>query len=109
MFDDDDVDDENIAGVVHHEDPSQLTQMIKLIVDYIGLLNAHQATKLNRVFSCSRHISYMAWVVEGIINQDHPWQNWKPRYFSIGGGSYNTRFCKEFYKSLCELNDIVPV
>jgi hypothetical protein len=70
---------EDLTGVVHHEDPSQLTQMIKLIVDYIGLLNAHQATKLNRIFSSSRHISHMAWVVEGIINQDQPWQNWKPR------------------------------
>jgi hypothetical protein len=71
---------EVIAGVVHHEDPSQLTQMTKLIVDYIGLMNAHQATKLNRVFSRSGHISYMTWVVEGIINQDQPWQNWKPRW-----------------------------
>ena len=53
--------------------------MIKLIVDYIGLLNAHQASKLNRIFSSSRHISHMAWVVEGIVNQDQPWQNWKPK------------------------------
>ena len=71
--------DELDAGVVHHEDSSQLTQMIKLIVDYVGLLNAHQAKKLNREFPSSNHISYMTWVVEGIINQDHPWQNWKPR------------------------------
>lgn len=79
--------DGSSTGVVHHEDPSQLTQMIKLIVDYIGLLNAHQATKLNRVFTCSRHISYMAWVVEGIINQDQPWQNWKPRFLALRGSS----------------------
>ena len=69
-----------LAGVVHHEDPSLLTQMIKLIADYIGLLNAHQSTKLNRVFSSSGHISFMTWVAEGIINQDQPWQNWKPRW-----------------------------
>eukprot|EP00090_Calanus_glacialis_P000704 TRINITY_DN10474_c0_g1_i1.p1 TRINITY_DN10474_c0_g1~~TRINITY_DN10474_c0_g1_i1.p1 ORF type:complete len:538 (-),score=151.56 TRINITY_DN10474_c0_g1_i1:391-2004(-) len=79
--------DGSSTGVVHHEDPSQLTQMIKLIVDYIGLLNAHQASKLNRIFSSSRHISHMAWVVEGIINQDQPWQNWKPRFLALRGSS----------------------
>jgi hypothetical protein len=38
-----------------------------------------QASKLNRGFSADRQISYMTWVAEGILNQDQPWQSWKPR------------------------------
>jgi len=79
--------DGSSTGVVHHEDLSLLSEMIKLIGDYIGLLNAHQASKLNRVFSSSGHISYMTWVVEGIINQDQPWQNWKPRFLALRASS----------------------
>ena len=40
-----------VAGVVHHEDLSLLSEMIKLIGDYIGLLNAHQVLNLNTVGS----------------------------------------------------------
>ena len=68
--------DGSSTGVIHHEDPTLLTQMTKLITDYIGLQNAHQASKLNRCFSSTNQISFMTWVAEGIINNDHPWQNW---------------------------------
>ena len=27
----------------------------------------------------------MNWVAEGILNRNQPWQNWKPKYFSLKG------------------------
>ena len=79
--------DGSSTGVIHHEDPTLLTQMTKLISDYIGLQNAHQAAKLNRSFSSTNQISFMTWVAEGIINNDQPWQNWKPRFLALRGSS----------------------
>jgi len=72
------------TGVVHNTDPSLLTHWIKLIGDYIALLNSHQATKLNRAFS-SCQISYMTWVAEGVLNKDQPWQSWRPRFLALRG------------------------
>ena len=79
--------DGSSTGVIHHEDPTLLTQMTKLISDYIGLQNAHQASKLNRSFPSTNQISFMTWVAEGIINADQPWQNWKPRFLALRGSS----------------------
>lgn len=77
--------DGSSTGVVHNADPSLLTQWAKLIADYVALLNSHQASKLNRGFSADRQISYMTWVAEGILNQDQPWQSWKPRFLCLRG------------------------
>ena len=79
--------DGSSTGVIHHEDPTLLTQMAKLITDYIGLQNAHHAAKLNRTFSSGQQISFMTWVAEGIINNDQPWQSWKPRFLALRGSS----------------------
>lgn len=79
--------DGSSTGVIHHEEPSLLTQMTKLITDYIGLQNAHQAAKLNRSFSSTNQISFMTWVAEGVINNDQPWQNWRPRFLALRGSS----------------------
>ena len=79
--------DGSSTGVIHHEDPTLLTQMTKLISDYIALQNAHQASKLNRSFSSTNQISFMTWVAEGIINNDHPWQSWKPKFLALRGSS----------------------
>lgn len=49
---------------------------------YLSVLCVHvwsQAARLNRGFPASQQISYMTWVVEGVINKDQPWQNWKPK------------------------------
>lgn len=73
------------TGVVHNSDPSLLTHWIKLIGDYIALLNTHQGAKLNRSFSPDRQISYMVWVAEGVLNKDQPWQSWKPRFLALRG------------------------
>ena len=29
----------------------------------------------------------MTWVAEGIINNDQPWQSWKPRFLALRGSS----------------------
>ena len=79
--------DGSSTGVIHHEDPTLLTQMAKLITDYIGLQNAHHAAKLNRTFSSSQQISFMTWLAEGIINNDQPWQSWRPRFLALRGSS----------------------
>ena len=79
--------DGSSTGVIHHEEPTLLTQMAKLITDYIGLQNAHHAAKLNRTFSSSQQISFMTWVAEGIINNDQPWQSWKPKFLALRGSS----------------------
>jgi len=74
------------TGVVHMSDPSLLTHWIKLVGDYIALLNSHQATKLNRSLgSPTSQISYMTWVAEGVLNKDQPWQSWRPRFLALRG------------------------
>lgn len=39
----------------------------------------------NRNFSVSERIEYMGWVNEGILNNNQPWQNYKPRFFALKG------------------------
>lgn len=39
----------------------------------------------NRNFSVSDRIEYMGWVNEGVLNNNHPWQNYKPRFFALKG------------------------
>jgi len=77
--------DGSSTGVVHNSDPCLLTQWLKLIADYIALLNSYQASKLNRSFAMEHQISYMSWVAEGILSKDQAWQNWKPRFLVLKG------------------------
>lgn len=39
----------------------------------------------NRNFSVSDRIEYMGWVNEGVINNNQPWQNYKPRFLALKG------------------------
>lgn len=39
----------------------------------------------NRNFSVSDRIEYMGWVNEGVLNNNQPWQNYKPRFFALKG------------------------
>lgn len=39
----------------------------------------------NRNFSVSDKIEYMGWVNEGVLNNNQPWQNYKPRFFALKG------------------------
>ena len=75
------------TGVAHYQDTQLLTQMIKLVMDYTAMINIHQATNLNRMFSTSQQITFMTWVVEGIINQDQPWQSRRPRTVVLSHGT----------------------
>jgi len=36
-------------------------------------------------FSISDRIEYMGWVNEGILNNNHPWHNYKPKFFALKG------------------------
>lgn len=39
----------------------------------------------NRNFSISDRIEYMGWVNEGVLNNNHHWQNYKPRFLALKG------------------------
>ena len=43
-------------GVVHNTDPSLLTQWLKLIGDYISLLNSYQVNPKESIFFCDIHL-----------------------------------------------------
>jgi len=73
------------TGVVHNTDTSLLTHWVKLIADYVAMLNSQQAAKLNRKCSPTTQITYMTWVAEGVLNQDQPWQSWRPRFLALRG------------------------
>ncbi|CAG9855217.1 unnamed protein product [Phyllotreta striolata] len=73
------------TGIIHCDDSGILSQWLKYITDnIIGLTNL-QMKLYNRNFSVSDRIEYMGWVNEGVINNNHPWQNYKPRFFALKG------------------------
>lgn len=39
----------------------------------------------NRNFIVSDRIEYMGWVNEGILNNNQPWQSYKPRFLALKG------------------------
>ena len=39
----------------------------------------------NRNFPATERIEYMGWVNEGILNNNQPWQNYKPRFLTLKG------------------------
>lgn len=39
----------------------------------------------NRNFSVADRIEYMGWVNEGVLNNNHPWQSYKPRFLALKG------------------------
>jgi hypothetical protein len=39
----------------------------------------------NRNFPAAERIEYMGWVNEGILNNNQPWQNYKPRFLTLKG------------------------
>ncbi|XP_063588298.1 gamma-1-syntrophin-like [Penaeus indicus] len=73
------------TGVVHCEDAAMLSQWIKHITNnIIGLTNL-QMKLYNSSFPASEHVLYMGWVCEGVLNQNLPWQNWKPKFIALKG------------------------
>jgi hypothetical protein len=73
------------TGIIHCDDSAILSQWLKYITDnIIGLTNL-QMKLYNRNFSVSDRIEYMGWVNEGVLNNNQPWQNYKPRFFALKG------------------------
>ncbi|XP_069193035.1 gamma-1-syntrophin-like [Procambarus clarkii] len=73
------------TGVVHCQDAAMLSQWIKHITNnIIGLTNL-QMKLYNSSFPASEHVLYMGWVCEGVLNQNLPWQNWKPKFIALKG------------------------
>ncbi|KAF2363128.1 PH domain-like [Trinorchestia longiramus] len=73
------------TGVVHCADAAIISQWIKHITNnIIGLTNL-QMKLYNSSFPANEHVLYMGWVCEGIINQNLPWQSWKPKFIALKG------------------------
>lgn len=39
----------------------------------------------NRNFPAAERIEYMGWVNEGILNNNQPWQSYRPRFLTLKG------------------------
>ena len=39
----------------------------------------------NRNMPTNERIEYMGWVNEGVLNNNQPWQNYKPRFMALKG------------------------
>uniref|UniRef100_A0A1Y1LY32 PDZ domain-containing protein n=1 Tax=Photinus pyralis TaxID=7054 RepID=A0A1Y1LY32_PHOPY len=73
------------TGIIHCDDSAVLSQWLKYISDNIIGLTHLQMKLYNRNFSVSDRIEYMGWVNEGVINNNQPWQNYKPRFLALKG------------------------
>ncbi|XP_066155527.1 gamma-2-syntrophin isoform X1 [Euwallacea fornicatus] len=76
------------TGIIHCDDSGILSQWLKYINDnIIGLTNL-QMKLYNRNFSVSDRIEYMGWVNECVLNNNQPWQNYKPRFLALKGSDF---------------------
>ncbi|XP_034253344.1 gamma-1-syntrophin isoform X2 [Thrips palmi] len=73
------------TGVVHVDDALVLSQWLKHITDNIVGLTHLQMKLHNRNLPAHDHIEYMGWVNEGVLNNNQPWQNYKPRFMTLRG------------------------
>ena len=94
------------TGVIHVTDLAILSKWMKIISEYTNALTSQKVQHSN-VFQVIPYpkqsnfllqrvafnvdlpprdeITYMSWVAEGVLNRNQPWQNWKPKYFSLRG------------------------
>ncbi|KAJ4440414.1 hypothetical protein ANN_08555 [Periplaneta americana] len=73
------------TGIIHCDDAAILSQWLKYITDNIVGLTSLQMKLYNRNFPATERIEYMGWVNEGILNNNQPWQNYKPRFLTLKG------------------------
>lgn len=73
------------TGIIHCDDSAILSQWLKYITDNIIGLTHLQMKLYNRNFSVADRIEYMGWVNEGVLNNNHPWQSYKPRFLALKG------------------------
>ncbi|XP_077291280.1 syntrophin-like 2 isoform X2 [Arctopsyche grandis] len=73
------------TGVIHCDDLAIMSQWLKLITDNIVGLTNLQTKLYNRNFAAGERIEYMGWVHEGVLNNNQPWQTYKPRFLTLKG------------------------
>ncbi|XP_026467987.1 gamma-1-syntrophin-like [Ctenocephalides felis] len=73
------------TGVIYCDDLAILSQWLKYITDNIVGLTHLQMKLYNRNFVVGERIEYMGWVNEGIMNNNQPWQSYKPRFLTLKG------------------------
>lgn len=73
------------TGVIHVDDALVLSQWLKHITDNIVGLTHLQMKLYNRSLPPHDLIEYMGWVNEGVLNNNQPWQNYKPRFMALRG------------------------
>uniref|UniRef100_A0A1B6D4W2 PDZ domain-containing protein n=1 Tax=Clastoptera arizonana TaxID=38151 RepID=A0A1B6D4W2_9HEMI len=73
------------TGVVHCDDAAILSQWLKFITDNIMSLTHLQMKLYNRNFPAAERIEYMGWVNEGVLNNNQPWQSYRPRFLTLKG------------------------
>ncbi|ENN81198.1 gamma-1-syntrophin [Dendroctonus ponderosae] len=73
------------TGIIHCDDSAILSQWLKFINDNIIGLTSLQMKLYNRNFTVSDRIEYMGWVNECVLNNNQPWQNYKPRFLALKG------------------------
>ncbi|BES92258.1 PDZ domain (Also known as DHR or GLGF) [Nesidiocoris tenuis] len=73
------------TGVVHCDEAAILSQWLKFITDNIMGLTHLQMKLYNRNFPAAERIEYMGWVNEGVLNNNQPWQNYRPRFLTLKG------------------------
>ncbi|CAH0390615.1 unnamed protein product [Bemisia tabaci] len=73
------------TGIVHCDEAAVFSQWLKHILDNIAALMNLQMKLYNRNFPASERIEYMGWVNEGTLNNNQPWQNYRPRFLTLKG------------------------
>ncbi|XP_065345238.1 gamma-1-syntrophin isoform X1 [Cloeon dipterum] len=71
------------TGVIQCGDAAILSQWLKYVTDNIVGLTNLQVKLFNRTLPASERVEYMGWVNEGVLNNNQPWQCWRPRYLTL--------------------------
>nr|CAD7600662.1 unnamed protein product [Timema genevievae] len=93
---------DNIVGLTHLQEkpppvhPTEIRTSISpssavelnttgMLANYATEAGLYTMKLYNRNFSASERIEYMGWVNEGILNNNQPWQSYKPRFLTLKG------------------------
>jgi len=71
------------TGVVQCGDAAILSQWLKYVTDNIVGLTNLQVKLFNRTLASSERVEYMGWVNEGVLNNNQPWQCWRPKFLTL--------------------------
>ncbi|KAF4523482.1 hypothetical protein B566_EDAN004551 [Ephemera danica] len=71
------------TGIIQCGDAAILSQWLKYITDNIVGLTSLQMKLYNRSLASAERIEYMGWVNEGVLNNNQPWQCWRPRFLTL--------------------------